>query len=390
MKYIHPSILLLICLTISFASSVGAQEKQSSDLFKIKVDKKYGFIDKTGKIVIEPQFQGVDDFSDGLAKIYTSGEFDTAYIDETGKIVIEPKFDIGSNFSEGFAWVGFDPQKTFSSVKVGNITINSYYSQSTHSFNYNIGFIDKSGKFITEPIFTFAGDFSEGLAFVRTKENKFGFIDKTGKFAIQPKFDWADDFSEGLALIFVKGKYGFIDRTGKMIVKPQFTKAESFSEGLACVKIGGQVREPGFGMQNITTTFADTNFAYIDKTGKIVFRINAGEARSFSEGLARFERFGENGNGFVDKTGNIVIDPKIDAAGEFSEGLAEVFLPGSDYSFGFINKSGNVVIKTNYHLIDDFKNGLAEIQELNPNDDIVNTKYGYIDKTGKLIWQPTK
>ena len=387
MRHIHHSILLLICLVILFASFVGAQEKH---LFKIKVNNKYGFIDESGKIVIEPQFQGVYDFSDGLAKVYKSGEFDTAYIDETGKFAIEPKFDIGGNFSEGFAWVGFDPQKTFSSVKVGNITLNSYSSPASDSFDYNIGFIDKSGKFITEPIYKLAGSFSEGLAFVKTKENKFGFIDKTGKIAIQPKFDWADRFSESLALVFVNGKYGFIDKMGKMIIKPQFTKAESFSEGLACVKIGGLVREPSFGMQTITTTIADTNYAYIDKTGKIIFRIKAKDARSFSEGLARFEGFGENGYGFVDKTGKILIDSQIDAAGEFSEGLAEVFLSGSEYSFGFIDKSGNAVIKTNYHLVDDFKNGLAEIQELNPNDDIVNIKYGYIDKTGKVIWQPTK
>jgi WG containing repeat len=386
MRHIQHSILLLICLTVLFASFVGAQEKQSSDLFKIKVNDKYGFIDKSGKVVIKPQFQGIYDFSDGLAKIYTSGEFNTAYIDETGKIVIEPKFDIGSDFSEGFAWVGFDPEKK--PYKIGKLTL--YSSQSSHSFNYNIGFIDKTGKFITKPIFTFAGKFSEDLAFVRTKENKFGFIDKTGKFAIKPKFDWADDFSEGLALVFLKGKYGFIDKTGKMIIKPQFTKAENFSEGLAVVKIGGAVREPNLGSQIVTTTFADTNYTYIDKTGKVVFKLKAGEANSFSEGLASFEPFGDYRHGFIDKTGKIIIEPKFMGSTNFSEELASIILEAKDKSFGFIDKTGKVVFETNYHLVDDFKNGLAEIQELSPNDDIVNAKYGYIDKTGKVIWKPTK
>ena len=31
--------------------------------------KKSGFIDKTGKVVIEPQFDGVGDFSEGLASV---------------------------------------------------------------------------------------------------------------------------------------------------------------------------------------------------------------------------------------------------------------------------------------------------------------------------------
>ncbi len=375
-------LLLLICLTVLFtASFVGAQEKQSKALFKIKVDEKYGFIDKSGNIVIEPQFQGVYDFSDGLAKIYTSGEFNTAYIDETGKVVIEPKFDIGSNFSEGFAWVGFDPEKK--PYKIGKLTL--YTSQSSHSFNYNIGFIDKTGKFITEPVFTFAGNFSEGLAFVRTKENKFGFIDKTGKFAIEPKFDWTDDFSEGLALVFVNEKYGFIDKTGKFVIKPQFTKAESFSEGLAVVKIGGAVREPNLGSQIITTTNADTNYAYIDKTGKIVFEINVGEAHSFSEGLARFGIFGDYRHGFIGKSGKVVIQPLFSGSSDFSDGLANVIL--EEGGFAWIDKKGEVVLKSQFPFARDFENGLSEVSD---SLTLYDSKNGYIDKTGKVIWQPTK
>ena len=33
------------------------------------MESKYGFIDKSGKVVIEPQFDGVSDFSEGLAKV---------------------------------------------------------------------------------------------------------------------------------------------------------------------------------------------------------------------------------------------------------------------------------------------------------------------------------
>lgn len=381
MQHIHHSILLSICLTVLFASFVGAQERQSSDLFQVKVNGKYGFINKKGQIIIEPQFDGVDNFSDGLAGIYVRGEeFSNGFIDETGKLVIQPQFDISGKFSEGFAWVGFDPEKT--AYKLGNLTL--YTSQSSHSFNYNIGFIDKMGKFITEPIFSFARDFSEDVAVVRTKDNKFGFIDKSGKFVIEAKFDWANSFSEGLALVFVSGKYGFIDKTGKMIIEPQFTKAESFSEGLACVKIGGRVRAPSFGDQIITTTNADTNYAYIDKTGKIIFRIEAGEVHSFSEGLARFEKLGKYGYGFVDKNGKIAIKPEFGGQSDFSNGLKFVIL--DEGKLGFIDKTGNVALRPNFGNLDDFLNGLARVCASYD----FNAKCGYIDKTGKVIWQPTK
>ena len=374
--------MLSICLTVLFASFVWAQEKQPGNLVKIKVDNKYGFIDKDGNIVIQPQFQGVSDFSENLAEIYVGGKFSTAYIDRSGKIVIQPQFDVGSKFSEGFAWVGFNKDKT--EYKIGNRTY--YNSGGSHSFNYDIGFVDKTGKYITEPIFTFAGDFAEGLAFVKTKDAKFGFIDKTGKFAIQPKFDWADDFSEGLALVFVNGKYGFIDKTGKLVIKPAFTKAESFSEGLACVKIGGAVRNPLMRDGIITTKSTDVNFAYIDKTGKIVFKLKAGEAHSFSEGLARFEPFGDYRHGFIDKAGKVVIQPQFSSSSDFSDGLANVIIEKG--GFAWIDKKGSVVLISQFPFARDFENGLSEVfDSLTLYDPTI--KSGYIDKTGKVIWQPT-
>ncbi|ECH5021687.1 WG repeat-containing protein, partial [Campylobacter coli] len=51
----------------------------------------WGFIDKSGKIVIEPKFDGVGNFSEGLAGVELNGKW--GFIDKSGKIVIEPKFD---------------------------------------------------------------------------------------------------------------------------------------------------------------------------------------------------------------------------------------------------------------------------------------------------------
>jgi len=48
----------------------------------------YGFIDKNGKVVIEPQFDNVEDFSEGLEQVKKDGK--EGYIDKIGKVVIEP------------------------------------------------------------------------------------------------------------------------------------------------------------------------------------------------------------------------------------------------------------------------------------------------------------
>src|SRR5688572_11015127 len=119
MRYIQRSILLLICLTVLFACNTAQTQKkqsyetppqvskQSNNLFVIMVNKKYGFIDRTGKIVIEPQLEFANDFVESRAVIATrSPDFKLSYINEAGKVVGSPKFDNARNFSEGLAAIG--------------------------------------------------------------------------------------------------------------------------------------------------------------------------------------------------------------------------------------------------------------------------------------------
>ena len=107
--------------------------------------KKYGFIDKSGKVVIEPQFD-------------IESEWDKLYRSRSGA------------FSEGLALVKKDGKW---------------------------GFIDKNGKMVIEPQFDDAGDFSEGIAKVE-KDGKWGYLGKNGKMVIEPQFDYVDLSVKGL------------------------------------------------------------------------------------------------------------------------------------------------------------------------------------------------
>jgi hypothetical protein len=88
---------------------------------------KAGFVDRTGKFVIEPKFDGVWEFSEGLAKVML-GEFmqgeKYGYVDKTGKFMINPVFDGASSFSEGLAEVWLDGKA---------------------------GYVDKTGRYVVHP-----------------------------------------------------------------------------------------------------------------------------------------------------------------------------------------------------------------------------------------------
>src|SRR5262249_540941 len=264
----------------------------STRLFRIFKDKKFGFIDRSGKVVIEPQFEWVEDFSEDVALVSLSGTKE--FIDQTGKVVLVPKdFEVINGFTDGLA--------------PGNITNKSSYTK---------GYIGKSGKCEIAPKASGACEFSEGGACVPS--NKWGFIDTSGRFVIKPQFDEVSYFHEGMATFTVwdqskasRHQQGYLDKTGKIVGRPQFRIPQWFSEGLAAVGV-----KDGDGYQ----------FGFIDKTGAMLIKPQFQWAIGFHEGLAAVQV--SEKWGYVNKSGTMVIKPEYDKAQGFSYGLAAVAVNG--------------------------------------------------------------
>src|ERR687884_1062197 len=194
--------------SLSQPSNQQDHRSEYPKLFPIFQNGKAGFIDNTGKIIIKPQFDpgyirwgNAAHFSEGLAQIAIEQEDGgspgarerVGFINTTGEVVIQPQFDSAYDFSEGLAVV---------------------------EINHRSGFIDRTGRVAIQPQWDSARSFSEGLATVG-KDGKFGFIDRTGKVVIPLQFDYAFGFSEGLAGVLVDGKFAFIDQTGRIVLRPQ-------------------------------------------------------------------------------------------------------------------------------------------------------------------------
>lgn len=67
---------------------------------------KAGYVDENGNWVIEPKFDDVWSFQDGIAKIKLKGKL--GLIKSDGTYLLEPQFDYAEYFSNGFAKVKLD------------------------------------------------------------------------------------------------------------------------------------------------------------------------------------------------------------------------------------------------------------------------------------------
>jgi hypothetical protein len=203
----------------------------------------------------------------------------------------------------------------------------------------------------------------------------------------------SEDSTPILLPVKVSGKWGYVNGSGQMVINPQFDYAEEFHEGRARVCLGSPC--------SWWDSFPNSSrWGYIDTSGKMVITPQYGTASEFSEGLASVCTGDCSSNptqpfnrGYIDRDGKVIIPMQFGIASNFSEGLAQVCIgtcqwekdKGYSGKFGFIDHSGHFVINPQYDNAWDFKNGFAKVVVGKGNDE----KTGYIDKAGKVIWQPS-
>jgi hypothetical protein len=184
-------------------------------------DNESGFkaINEKGQIIFEAN-SFIGSFRDGIALFSqesTDGKYLYGYIDKLGKIIIQPKYENAENFINGKAV-----------VKLGE-------------GNYEL--IDKTGKTLTSLKYYYVASMGEGLITFREKsEDKVGYIDENGEVIIPPSFDYADAFKNGMAIVSMNNekpdaKYGLINNKGEYIIKPEYNEIKDLGEGMFALGI---------------------------------------------------------------------------------------------------------------------------------------------------------
>ena len=323
---LQPATTYIVTLALPETNTTSTVQDNDIELTPYRdTNGKYGFRNNSGT-VIAAQYDFARPFSDGLAKVRLNGKF--GFIDRQNRMVIPPIYDEALSFADGTAQVksdgkwGFIDKNGVTSLSPENYS-EQYFSEGLACININnyFGFINKNGLIVIPVKYEDASEFSEGLAGVSIN-GKWGFIDKRGNFVIQPTYDFVSDFYEGLARVSPNegDGFGFIDKYNRLVIPAKYYQADDFSEGLAGVEIDGK-------------------WGFIDKEDNLVIPAMYEAVGAFVDGKAMVKL--NDKYGMIDKQNRMVIPAIYQYHFHFSDGLAEVV--DHDWKRFYIDTDGNKV-----------------------------------------------
>lgn len=344
----------------------------SEGLCAIQRNQLWGFMDTTGRIVIDFKFRNngyeIPTFHEGKCCVCIpseSEELKRVYIDNKGNALFPTqKFSGISAFSNGLAIVErTEPNKSPFLLLIDSMgkplvgAISPGYSPGMklafQGFHENLaaicdsktkywGFINTKGKWVIQPEVKYktVGDFHDGLAFVQeSTENKWGAINAKGELVIPFMYiNRPDDFSEGLSAVRNQDdKVGYIDRTGHVAIPFRYEPIVN-QNGLPFVDGNTIVNRDGV-------------YYSISASGKENQKIGdaSTEIRMLQNGLVAYKKWMKAeiwSIGLIRTNGEVVLAPNtIYQLNEFSNGLAHAHarIDGINYN-GFVNLDANFVI----------------------------------------------
>ena len=360
----------------------------------------YGFVDRTGRIAIEPVYYSAFDFREDRASVRRL-EPGWGAIDVTGREIVECKYNALGVFAEGRCAVRageFQNEKWGFVDENGELVIDARIRQqwAVERFPFfaeglcavpsddgeRWGYIDPDGHIVIAHQFApIAGPFSDGLAAVTDTRGRVGYIDRAGAFVIAPKWKSGWPFVSGLAAVRDKTGWGVIDRRGEYVQPAELVFKEPgmiypTTDALHFLR-GGPLE---FHDERALVQAANKKWGYLGPTGEVAIEATFERAGFFGEGRAFVAKKikGKLRWGVIDRSGARVVDFAIEHVGPhavFANGLAPV---GAFGKASYVRTNGEPAFEGTFDFAGTFRDGLARV--------LVGGRTQYIDVAGRVVF----
>jgi hypothetical protein len=222
------------------------------------------------------------------------------------------------------------------------------------------------------------------------KNLRYGFIDRNGQFVIEPKFKSVSCFKGGLAPVTTDAGDAYIDKSGHFVTKPgEYVTYHggncddtwpNYAEDLHQVRKKAQTSSAKDSKSNPAT---QSYYGYVNSQGKLVVPLMPHfSTEHFSDGMARISDITNQATSDEIK----VAEQNKKRTGYGSHGIR----------YGYIDTTGKIVVQPKFDKVEDFRWGIARIginryeqDPEYPNQKKAVTYYGFIDKKGRYLIEPT-
>jgi hypothetical protein len=308
----------------------------------------FGFMDFDGNQIIEPIYDYLGFYNEGLAVAAKNGKY--GYIDKGNNVIIDFIYESGLDFEGGRSIVGL---------------------------NGKVGVINRAGHIIMPIEFVDIGNFSEGLIYAK-RDSLYGYYDNTGFQRIEEKFTEAFSFSKGLAKVQIGKKQSFIDIYGSAIVPPIYESIQFFNDSLfvfelnsrfgICKKNGlvlDSAKYDVIGVLSNDRALISKNgkIGYLNGEGKVVLDLKFDEFPNFIEigqfnGVYAVIRL-KGKYGVIDNLGKLIIPAIYTQLSKFSPLMA--YTKGKGW--GFIDLTNTSLISPQFDFAESFQDGYAIVEK---------------------------
>jgi hypothetical protein len=295
---------------IELPSTSHEFDKDDPSVRWVRKDKLWGVARPDGTWLIEPKFEQADPLRDGLARVRLDGKF--GFIDRTGHFAIEPVFHMAWWFEPGIGRTSAERDGVFGVIdKTGSWVFQTNYQQvnlaiSLRGKSYSIfgwqfknndrwGLLDLDGRVVLQ------ADFDQPLqrcadGRLEAYKNKEWFYFTEGGIPLQPPDGRIVDAScYGGAppyTLKIGDKFGLVDERFNSLTPVQFDAVDSAGPGVKNVKIDGKWGRIGPDGRWLL----EPKFDYL------------------SGGVYVFVASIDGKRGFMQADGSWLIEPKFDAA----------------------------------------------------------------------------
>lgn len=344
------------------------KEVQLNALILIPVQKNdlVGFADTSGNMHIEPAYEEVSDFYEGLSIVHKN---DSVYF-----INKENSNTLGRVFTDALPYVnGLAPvkinDKWFLIDRLGEIKTEAYDEINELSENSYIvkqknlyGAIDPYGQTLYPVKYDKLGDFKNGCAYYQL-DGLYGFITKNG-YVHKPEFEWISDFGTNeLAIYKTQNKFGLIKNNGIALTTASYDQIVKATDSIYMMVNNEQygyfmargcfLSEVAFDYEkekkpsyytngNTLKLIKKGNEALMDMNGRMSIDFGVYTEINFaSDGLIRIKK--NNKYGYIDRKLNTVIACKYSSASDFEDSVAVV---NSKKAYQLINTKGEELLSS--------------------------------------------